>query len=79
MRAYRQYGRVDGDVDLPKWESFRFRAMRIYHELRLCEWCLRSNRRCIESLRFNRRDRSWKRHRRQQYQERGEHARDRTE
>ena len=68
MRDYRKYGRVEGVVDYPAKESFRFRLEEIGVELRLCVWCCRTYRRCQGGMRF-RRDRSWKTWRRVQYRE----------
>ncbi len=55
--------------DYPQFESFRYRAVKIYPELRLCEWCLKSNRWCYESLNTRKRMKNWKRYRRTQWKD----------
>jgi hypothetical protein len=67
MRHTKKLG--EDEHDLPRVESFRFRAAVLNRQglMRLCERCLRGNTRCVESRRYNHRERSWKAHRRTQY------------
>ena len=62
---------VEHFEDYRVFEGFPVRARTLGKagELRLCEVCLRSKRRCIESARAIRADRSWKRHRRWQWRQ----------
>jgi hypothetical protein len=69
MRLHRVYGRGvdDTSLPLPGFESFKYRALRLKYRLGLCEFCLRGNRRCYESPRWDAVQPSWKRHRTNQF------------
>jgi len=61
MRETRKYGRP---YEAPAMEAFRYRAIELGHDLRLCCRCLQGRRRCMDSRRNVHADRSWKAHRR---------------
>lgn len=71
MCKYLQYGLDDDDeTAYPKFENFRWRALRLANAgiLRLCEHCLRNRRRCMDSRKVVKNaTRSWKSYRRMQY------------
>lgn len=57
---------------LARWplaSSFRFRAIRLRKDgvLRLCDWCLKDGRRCMDSRRSRNLQKSWKAFRRHQW------------
>lgn len=63
MRPRQIYGFDADGLTYPQKEGMRFRAARLERVMRLCNYCLVSNRRCPETGRSKHRDRSWKRFR----------------
>ena len=69
MREKNFYGFYDDEYDDRRWENFKVRARKLSsnRELKLCEWCLKSNRWCYESSSFKKRLRNWKKFRKTQW------------
>ena len=65
MRLYKMYGFDEDGITYPHYENFCFRAVKIFPDLNLCEYCLLSNKHCIE--RTYKRQRNWKKYRRTQW------------
>lgn len=53
----------------PLSSSFRYLALRLRKDgdLRLCDWCLKSSRRCMDSERSRKTPKNWKAYRRHQW------------